>query len=455
MPKKSCFARLFLVLLGHLDKKAILCYTYDDLNRVTDMFLMKPTNGAVTKYVYGRGLIGEETNNSFKTYHFDCRGSTIAITDASGTITDTFAYDTYGKLICRTGVSKVIFCYNGRDGVVTDENGLVYMRARYYSPDMRRFINADIVAGAISNAVTLNRFAYANGNPVSFVDPFGLSADDKDSSSSKSFREKLFDFLDEGLDAVGLNVSSQESLSGLLDILERGTNAIIELDSINIALRNLQKLRYLWRKNSIDNKVKPKRRDPGSWILENRKKLGKLDDWVESTSKTSKLFDEITSLSKVTKYLDNITPGVLDTFMVVVDVAFSVGSDFIKGEKLDRIATDAMVVVTFDWIGILLSEGVELGVTAGVTALCARFLMPAGAMGGATAGPAGAAAGGTGGALTSVAIGETAGEVAGFAVGAAYDIFTGTIKYEGKTLVEWAQDEAYDCYLWWRDNLST
>ena len=49
------------------------------------------------------------------------------------------------------------------------------MRARYYSPDMKRFINADIVPGAISNAITLNRFAYANGNPVSFVDPFGLS----------------------------------------------------------------------------------------------------------------------------------------------------------------------------------------------------------------------------------------------------------------------------------------
>lgn len=40
------------------------------------------------------------------------------------------------------------------------------MRARYYSPEMRRFVNADIVAGQISNAVTMNRFAYANGNPA-------------------------------------------------------------------------------------------------------------------------------------------------------------------------------------------------------------------------------------------------------------------------------------------------
>jgi RHS repeat-associated protein len=69
----------------------------------------------------------------------------------------------------------VIFGYNGRDGVVTDSNGLIYMRARYYSPDMKRFINADIIPGKLSNAITLNRFAYANGNPVSFTDPLGLS----------------------------------------------------------------------------------------------------------------------------------------------------------------------------------------------------------------------------------------------------------------------------------------
>jgi RHS repeat-associated protein len=154
------------------------------------MLLMKTTNGVVTKYVYGTGLIGEEVSGAFKTYHFDRRGSTIAITDASGNITDTFAYDTYGKLLTRTGTNKVIFGYIGRDGVVTDDNGLIYMRARYYSPKMKRFVNADIVAGQISNAITLNRFAYANGNPVSFVDPFGLVAENKDGSSKTIDREE-------------------------------------------------------------------------------------------------------------------------------------------------------------------------------------------------------------------------------------------------------------------------
>ena len=159
-------------------------YAYNTNGRLSQL-LVKTTDGIVTKYVYGLGLIGEETSGSFKTYHFDYRGSTTAITDINGNVTDTFEYDTYGNLISRTGTSAVIFLYNGRDGVVTDDNGLIYMRARYYSPELRRFINADIIAGEISNAATLNRYAYANGNPVSNIDPFGLSAERGDSNQGQ------------------------------------------------------------------------------------------------------------------------------------------------------------------------------------------------------------------------------------------------------------------------------
>ena len=157
-------------------------YTYNTNCRLSQLLWVREGE-TVTKYVYGRGLIGEEVQGYFSTYHFDLRGSTVAVTDECGCISDTFIYDTYGKLISGTGTSNVIFGYNGRDGVVTDENGLIYMRARYYSPEMKRFINADIVAGKLSNAITLNRFAYANGNPVSFIDPFGLSADYRSASA--------------------------------------------------------------------------------------------------------------------------------------------------------------------------------------------------------------------------------------------------------------------------------
>ena len=148
-------------------------YTYDT-NRKLSRLLEKTTNSVTTKYVYGHGLICEETNSTIKTYHFDNRGSTVAITDASGAIVDTITYDTYGMQTSHIGTSDVIFAYNGRDGVITDNNDLIYMRARYYSPVMRRFINADILHGSISDSTSLNRYSYVNGNPVSFVDPFGL-----------------------------------------------------------------------------------------------------------------------------------------------------------------------------------------------------------------------------------------------------------------------------------------
>lgn len=151
-------------------------YIYDTNCRLSRL-LMKTTNGVVTKYLYGVDLIGEQTSSGFKTYHYDNRGSVVAMVDAYGMVTDTFEYDTYGKVTQHIGSSNTIFRYNGRDGVVTDENGLIYMRARYYSPEKRRFVNADVLHGQISDSTSLNRYSYVNGNPVSFVDPFGLAAE--------------------------------------------------------------------------------------------------------------------------------------------------------------------------------------------------------------------------------------------------------------------------------------
>ena len=188
----------------------ITTYVYNTVSKLSTL-LVKTMNGVTTKYVYGKGLIGEETAGIFKTYHFDYRGSTVALTSTSGTVTDTFTYDTYGKLTGRTGATSTPFMYDGRDGVLTDSNGLLYMRARYYSPELRRFVNADIIAGNISNAITLNRYAYANGNPVSNIDPFGLSAEREDASEKLSANLKeIFDML-----SYGYSDDTKEILSAI------------------------------------------------------------------------------------------------------------------------------------------------------------------------------------------------------------------------------------------------
>ena len=73
---------------------------------------------------------------------------------------------------------KLRFLYNGRYGVETGANGLYYMRARYYNPQIKRFINRDIIDGSITDSQSLNKYSYVQGNPISLVDPFGLCAQD-------------------------------------------------------------------------------------------------------------------------------------------------------------------------------------------------------------------------------------------------------------------------------------
>ena len=163
-------------------------------------------DGTKTYYVYGPGLLydvgmnangTEVTPNVRHTYHYDMRGSTVALTDTSGQITDRISYSPYGTLGTRTGNTDTPFLFNGRYGVMTDPNSLLYMQARYYNPYICRFINAD--PSGFSGG--MNFYAYANGNPVSLLDPFGLGAVGESSVSSSSW------FSTSSLDDVAYNAS--------------------------------------------------------------------------------------------------------------------------------------------------------------------------------------------------------------------------------------------------------
>jgi len=142
---------------------------------LSQVLVKKAADGTETFYVYGLGLIGQEQNGDYLSYHFDYRGSTVALTDETGTIVERFLYSPYGLLL-NGDASITPFLFNGMYGVMTDDNGLYYMRARYYSPEIRRFVNQDILLGNIFDGQTLNRYAFVTGQPVSFIDPFGLDA---------------------------------------------------------------------------------------------------------------------------------------------------------------------------------------------------------------------------------------------------------------------------------------
>ena len=148
-------------------------------------------------------------------YHYDNIGSTTLITDKTGKTVETFAYGTYGELLTDV-VHNIRFLYNGSYGVVTDSNGLYYMRARYYNPDIKRFINQDIKVGDISNGQGLNRYAYCEGNPVSMVDPFGLCGENANEQGEAS----KYQWLHNALDVAGLVFDGADVLNAGVYALE-------------------------------------------------------------------------------------------------------------------------------------------------------------------------------------------------------------------------------------------
>ena len=150
-----------------------------DVNRnLTNVLAETDATGTITAYyVYGLGLISKVLpDGTTYNYHYDSRGSTTALTDASQNITDAYAYDSFGKLSNSTGSTMNPFKYVGRYGVMEEGNGLQYIRARYYVPELGRFVKKDLMAGNDRIGQSLNRYVFTLNNPVKLIDISGLSA---------------------------------------------------------------------------------------------------------------------------------------------------------------------------------------------------------------------------------------------------------------------------------------
>ncbi|MDQ7065919.1 MAG: RHS repeat-associated core domain-containing protein [candidate division KSB1 bacterium] len=112
-------------------------------------------------------------NGQVRFYHYDERGNTLFLTDASGRIVSRYAYTPYGRIAGMAGESGHLFTFQGKYGVMQEgETGLFYMRARYYDAISRQFISEDPVASFHPRSMSLYQFAY--GNPMRFADPLGL-----------------------------------------------------------------------------------------------------------------------------------------------------------------------------------------------------------------------------------------------------------------------------------------
>ena len=166
-------------------------YKYDGLGRRIE----KNVAGSITRYVYdGEDILLEyDGTNTFRAryshgdqvdqplmlqkaglgffyYHSNHQGSITHLTNSSGTVANSYVYDSYGR---RLSVFESViqpFSYTGREYDV--ESGLYYYRARYFDAQTGRFLSEDPI-GFLGG--DFNLYRYVLNNPINFNDPKGTN----------------------------------------------------------------------------------------------------------------------------------------------------------------------------------------------------------------------------------------------------------------------------------------
>lgn len=134
------------------------------------------SNNITRYYIYGQGLLAMVTpSDQVYCYHDNATGSTIAMTDASQNVLNKYAYDPFGNIAAQVEAVPQPFKFAGQFGVMIEPNGFYYMRARYYDPQVSRFISEDPTG---FEGGDVNLYAYVGNNQVNRIDPWGLAPGD-------------------------------------------------------------------------------------------------------------------------------------------------------------------------------------------------------------------------------------------------------------------------------------
>ncbi len=167
-------------------------------------------DSAVKKYYSIAGMMVAVKDGTGLQYLLtDHLGSTVAVTNSSGTLTSQQRYLPFGapRTIPNSPILGTDFTFTGQRDL--GDMGLMDYDARFYSQSLGRFIQPDTIIPSVSIPQTWNRYSYTQNNPTRFVDPSG------------HFIETLFDVAMILVDVAdiaknGLNVSNGAAL--ILDV---------------------------------------------------------------------------------------------------------------------------------------------------------------------------------------------------------------------------------------------
>jgi RHS repeat-associated protein len=141
-------------------------FLYDGINPVQEISGGTPSANLLT------GLVADEyfqrtDISGAANFLTDALGSTLALTNSSGSILAQYTYDPFGNTTVTSGSSTNSYEYTGREN---DGTGLIFYRARYYSTAIQRFISEDPV-GTVGG---INLYAYVGNDVPNQSDPSGL-----------------------------------------------------------------------------------------------------------------------------------------------------------------------------------------------------------------------------------------------------------------------------------------
>ena len=109
----------------------------------------------------------------FRYSHSDPLNTANAQTNQDGSLAQEYQYAAYGDQTYEMdpGASELLNRFT--DQILDVETGLYYYGARYYDPQLGRFIQADTVTPDTYDPQQLNRYTYVNNNPFKYIDPTG------------------------------------------------------------------------------------------------------------------------------------------------------------------------------------------------------------------------------------------------------------------------------------------
>ena len=112
--------------------------------------------------------LAELVSGSTSYYEQDGLGSVTSLSGSSGAITNSYIYNSFGSLTGSSGTTPNPFQYTSRE--LDPETGIYYYRARYYDPNVGRFLSND----EIGNDEGTNLYLYVGNSPIDLRDPTGF-----------------------------------------------------------------------------------------------------------------------------------------------------------------------------------------------------------------------------------------------------------------------------------------